>query len=49
MNEQELINEFYEIQNEVYKISIYEELIAEIKKMYGSSTKDIVAKLRLIL
>lgn len=49
MNEQELMNEFYDIQNGVYKICIYEELIDEIKKMSGSSTKDIVTKLRLIL
>ena len=39
MNEQELMNEFYEIQNEVYKISIYEELIAEIKKCMGVQLK----------
>lgn len=49
MSEQELVEEFYDIQNEVYKITIFEELVAEIKKMSGSSTNEIITKLRLIL
>jgi len=49
MSEEELTKIFYELQNEVYKISIFEELAAEIRKMDDSNPKEIANKLRIIL
>lgn len=40
---------FHDLLNDVIKLSCYEELIAEIKKMKGKSISDIVTKLTLIV